>query len=126
MLDLFAAVPASQRPTIIAPEVGDSFEFGTSAYRAAEYTAAVVANVPAGVPMIVSNDAATWEAGAHVCGRNPMIGVLHGNYVGYDRLVTRLDFRTLHRGVETVVDRSAIDDLADLITFVFIEKYIDV
>ena len=87
MVDLFAALPPNERPTVVAPAVGPMFEFGTAAYRSSVYAAALQSGVPAGVPVIVSNDADTWAAAAYLSPRNPMIAVLHGNHVINDGLV---------------------------------------
>lgn len=89
MMDLFAALPADERPTLVGPLVGRTFEFGTSAYRASVYAAALEAEVPAGVPIIVSNDPDTWAAAAFFSPRNPMVAVLHGNHVTNDQLVLK-------------------------------------
>lgn len=87
MVDLFSALPPNERPTVVAPAVGSMFEFGTAAYRSSVYAAALQSGVPAGVPVIVSNDPDTWAAAAYLSPRNPMIAVLHGNHVINDRLV---------------------------------------
>ena len=89
MLDLFSALPPGDRPTVVAPVVGPTFEFGTAAYRSSVYAAALQSGVPAGVPVIVSNDPDTWAAAAYLSPRNPMIAVLHGNHVINDQLALR-------------------------------------
>jgi glycosyltransferase involved in cell wall biosynthesis len=89
MVELFSNLAPDERPTIVAPIVGPAFEFGTAAYRASVYAAALQSGVPADVPVIVSNDPDTWAAAAYLSPRNPMIAVLHGNHVINDRLVLR-------------------------------------
>ena len=77
------------RPHLAAPAVGDAYEFGTEAYRAGIYAAAVRESVPPGVPVITSDDPAAWRAAAWLAGRNPFIGVVHGQLDEYDALVRR-------------------------------------
>jgi len=89
MFDLFSALQPDERPTVVGPVVGPAFEFGTAAHRGSVYAAALKSGVPAGVPVIVSNDPDTWAAAAYLSPRNPMIAVLHGNHVINDRLVLR-------------------------------------
>lgn len=89
MVELFAAMPAAERPILVAPVVSATFEFGTSAYRSSVYAAALHTGVPSDVPVVVANDSDIWAAAAHLSPRNPMIAVLHGDYVGNDRLVMR-------------------------------------
>lgn len=89
MVDLFSALPPDERPAVVAPVVGPTFEFGTAAYRSSVYAAALRSGVPADVPVIVSNDPDTWAAAASLSPRNPMISVLHSNDVINDRLVLR-------------------------------------
>lgn len=89
MLELFGSLSPNERPTLVTPMVGRMFEFGTGAYRASVYAAALQAGVPRGVPIIVSNDPHTWAAAAYLSPRNPMIAVLHGNHVVNDQLVLK-------------------------------------
>lgn len=89
MVDIFAEMPAAERPIVVAPDVGAAFEFGTAAYRSSVYARAMRSGLPSGVPVVVADDPDTWAAAAYLSPRNPMIGVLHGDYVGYDRLVMR-------------------------------------
>lgn len=89
MAELCSDLPPGERPTVVAPLVGPTFEFGTAANRSSVYAAALQSGVPAGVPVIVSNDPDTWAAAAYLSPRNPMIAVLHGNHVINDRLVMR-------------------------------------
>jgi glycosyltransferase involved in cell wall biosynthesis len=87
--DILAAEAASDRPTLTTPVVGSAFEFGTEAYRASIYARALVAGVPAAVPVLVGDDSATWRAAASLSWRNPFIAVIHGEWPGYDSLVRR-------------------------------------
>jgi glycosyltransferase involved in cell wall biosynthesis len=87
--DLLTLQPPGARPLIRAPLVGDAYEFGTQAYRAGVYAGAVEQGVPPGVPVIVSDDPAAWRAAAWTAGRNPFIGVVHGELAEYDELVRR-------------------------------------
>jgi glycosyltransferase involved in cell wall biosynthesis len=85
--DMLDTLPIDDRPQIARVPVGDRFEFGTEAYRASVYAAAAVGAVPAGVPIIVSDDRAAWRAAAWLSGRNPFVAVVHGDWSGYDPLV---------------------------------------
>ena len=89
VLDLVSLSQPGDRPQIVAPEVSDAYEFGTEAYRAGIYATAVRNSVPAGVPLIVSDDPAAWRAAAWTANRNPFIAVIHGELGGYDLLVSR-------------------------------------
>jgi glycosyltransferase involved in cell wall biosynthesis len=55
------------------------FEFGTEAYRAGIYRELIVENIPAGTPIVISDDTAVWSAVASVADKYPMVGVLHGD-----------------------------------------------
>jgi glycosyltransferase involved in cell wall biosynthesis len=85
--DLLTQRDPAARPHLEAPTVGDGYEFGTEAYRAGIYASAVRKGVPAGVPLIVSDDPGAWRAAAWLAGRNPFIAVVHGELDLYDRLV---------------------------------------
>ena len=89
MAELSQAVRGTERPTLVAPRVGREFEFGTMGYRARIYARALERAIPAGVPVIVSDDPATWYAASLLAGRHPMIGVLHGQDHAYADLATR-------------------------------------
>ncbi len=69
--------PHRSNITILTERVGYEFEFGTDEYRAAIYNRIITGALPAGVPIIVSDDRAVWAGAATVANRNPMIGVLH-------------------------------------------------
>lgn len=88
MMELLNAAPPELRPTVVAPVVGWQFELGTSAYRRHVYAKAVLKGVPAGVPVIVSDDPAVWAAGALCARRNPLIGVLHADDRAYYELAS--------------------------------------
>jgi glycosyltransferase involved in cell wall biosynthesis len=87
--DILLAEPTSDQPKLGLPEVGSEYEFGTEAFRASVYTRATLATVPAGVPLIVSDDPSAWRAAAGLSTRNPFIAVIHGEWPGYDALITR-------------------------------------
>lgn len=87
--DMLEALPPNARPDVVRVDAGDRFEFGTQAYRASVYAAAATRGIPAGVPVIVSDDPAAWQAAAWISGRNPFIAVVHGDWSGYDLLLHR-------------------------------------
>lgn len=89
MMDLFAAMPDAERPILVAPAVGPTFEFGTAAYRSSVYAGALRSAVPSGVPVVVADDPGVWAAAAYLSPRNPMIAALHGDDVAYYQLATR-------------------------------------
>ncbi|MEJ7810324.1 MAG: glycosyltransferase family 4 protein [Gemmatimonadaceae bacterium] len=78
MVALVESCDADVRPTLVAPLAGQEFEFGTAAYRTSVYAAAA-REVPAGVPLVVSDDPSVWAAAASLATRNPFIGVLHSD-----------------------------------------------
>lgn len=75
----------AEAPTVISPQVGTSFEFGTSSIRRAVFREAL-GRLPAGVPVIVSDDPDVWHAAVQRADRNPVIGVLHADEDKYYRL----------------------------------------
>jgi glycosyltransferase involved in cell wall biosynthesis len=80
---LIGELPREQRPSLVTPSVGSRFELGTHGYRTAVYSKAVAASVPAGTPVIVSDDPDVWAAAARISGTYPMIGVLHADEPKY-------------------------------------------
>ena len=92
LVELLDTVSRATQPTRIEPAVGPEFELGTNAYRAGVYAHAAAASVPAGVPVVVSDDAAAWQAAERLADRNPFVGVLHADDRWYYDLVDR------HRG----------------------------
>ena len=75
--------------TLVSPDVDHVFELGTADYRARSYARALIENVPAGVPVIVSDDPDVWAGAARVAHRHPMIGVMHADDVAYYQLAKR-------------------------------------
>jgi len=62
----------------ISMRVGREFEFGTQAYRAFVYKKLLL-NLPAGTPVILSDDPAVWEAACAMHDTYPVVGVLHAD-----------------------------------------------
>ncbi|MGI9077736.1 MAG: glycosyltransferase, partial [Gemmatimonadaceae bacterium] len=89
MADLLDQLPTPERPAIAARDAGSEFEYGTEAYRAGVYAQLLRASVPAGIPVIVSDDRAVWRGGAALATRNPLIGVLHSDDAPYYELARR-------------------------------------
>ncbi|MES2702819.1 MAG: glycosyltransferase family 4 protein [Bacteroidota bacterium] len=71
--------PFTGKVKLVSQPVNFLFEFGTEAYRAGIYRNLVIKQVPAGTPIIVSDDGAVWMAAASVADKYPMAGVLHGD-----------------------------------------------
>ena len=87
--DLVESVASGLQPKRVEPVVGPEFELGTSAYRASVYARAALEEIPPGAPVIVSDDAAAWAAGAMLAGRNPFVGVLHADDTWYYELAAQ-------------------------------------
>jgi glycosyltransferase involved in cell wall biosynthesis len=68
--------------TIIKATVGYEFEFGTEDYRAFVYKK-LIARLPPGTPLILSDDYANWEAATSLNAAYPIIGVLHADEKHY-------------------------------------------
>lgn len=86
IVQLAAEAPPGARPEVITWPLDVTFEFGTGSHRAFTYASEIERSVPAGVPVIMSDDAAVWAGAAMVSGRNPLIGVVHSDedtYYGY-------------------------------------------
>jgi glycosyltransferase involved in cell wall biosynthesis len=75
-----------ERVRVVSPRVDYVFELGTPEYRARVYARAGRVGIPAGVPLIVSDDPDVWRAAALVADRNPFIGVMHADDEAYYRL----------------------------------------
>jgi len=86
IVELAAEAAAGARPEIITWPLDVTFEYGTSSHRAFTYAGEIERSVPAGVPVVVSDDAAVWAGAAMMSARNPLIGVVHSDeatYYGY-------------------------------------------
>ena len=101
----------SNRPEIVAPRVGPVFELGTASHRTGTYRRAVLRGVPAGVPLVVSNDPDVWRAAAQLANRNPLIGVLHADEPPYYDLVREFGNAT---SVMVAVSRRIAREAADV------------
>lgn len=91
MLQIIA--PKNKSVHILTANVGYEFEFGTPAYRAFIYRQ-MIAQLPAGTPVILSDDAAVWQAATtmqHTC---PVVGVLHADEQYYYNLAAQYYART--------------------------------
>lgn len=89
VVELFAEQAPSGGPHLIAPDVGWEFEFGTEAYRAGVLERAVSGGVPSGVPLVMTDDPATWLACARLAEHHPMVGVMHSDDPHYYELAHR-------------------------------------
>ena len=63
---------------IIKSAVGREFEFGTPEYRAFVYKK-LLAQLPLGTPVILSDDDVVWKAATYMHASFPLIGVLHAD-----------------------------------------------
>jgi glycosyltransferase involved in cell wall biosynthesis len=82
MIQLLARYPDVQ---VTKAMVGSEFEFGTQRYRAHIY-ASLLAMLPPGTPVILSDDASVWQGATSLSGSYPLIGVLHSDESHYYEL----------------------------------------
>ena len=73
---------------IFKAKAGGEFEFGTIEYRAYVYKK-LLAQLPSGTPVIVSDDIAVWEAATSLHKSYPVVGVLHADEEQYYRLAEK-------------------------------------
>lgn len=73
---------------ILSAKAGSEFEFGTTEYRAYVYRK-LIATLPIGTPIILSDDVAVWEAATSLHRSFPVIGVLHADEDQYYRLAEK-------------------------------------
>ena len=73
---------------IISAKAGREFEFGTQRYREFVYKQ-LLAKVPKGTPVILSDDVAIWEAATFMNGTYPVVGVLHADEEHYYTLAEK-------------------------------------
>jgi glycosyltransferase involved in cell wall biosynthesis len=110
VLELLASCAAPSAPVVIAPVVGEGYEFGTEAYRASVYAEGVRASVPAGVPLVVTDDPAAWRGAASLGARHPLVGVMHSDDDPYYALARRFGGRV--SGMVCVSERVRLRTLA--------------
>lgn len=67
-------------------KAGREFEFGTPEYVVYTYKQLLLQNVPAGVPIILSDDKSVWAAAASLHNTYPIVGVLHADDNAYYQL----------------------------------------
>jgi glycosyltransferase involved in cell wall biosynthesis len=72
-------LPEHRNLNLIAPLKSRTFELGTKKGRSIDYAISVIKNVPAGTPVILSDDTAIWTAGKLISRQYPVIGVLHSD-----------------------------------------------
>jgi glycosyltransferase involved in cell wall biosynthesis len=74
---------------IASQKVGREFEFGTPNYNAYTYQKLILANVPPGTPIILSDDRTVWQAACSLRGTYPIVGVLHADEPHYYALAQK-------------------------------------
>ena len=79
--------------TVISTKVSFEFEFGTMEYRTWVYKK-LIALLPAGTPLILSDDTAVWNAAAELQSSYFIVGVLHADEPYYYRLAEKYHSRT--------------------------------
>lgn len=75
---LVQLVKEEKKINIITAPAGITFEFGSLEYKAGIYKQ-LLTRLPAGTPVIISDDGAVWEAATFFNDSFPVIGVLHGD-----------------------------------------------
>ncbi len=83
LIQLLAKEPNGVK--IISAKAGYEFEFGTAEYRAYVYKQLLV-KLPAGTPIILSDDRVVWEAATALYELYPVVGVLHADEEQYYKL----------------------------------------
>lgn len=84
MMQLLTKAP--NKVNIGSVKVGREFEFGTPAYVAYVYKKLLLANIPLGTPIILSDDSTVWAAAAALHQSYPLVGVLHADEPHYYHL----------------------------------------
>jgi glycosyltransferase involved in cell wall biosynthesis len=69
--------------------VGREFEFGTPDYNCYIYKKLLLATIPPGTPIILSDDATVWRAAVELAATYPLVGVLHADEDHYYQLAAR-------------------------------------
>ncbi|MCW3124002.1 MAG: hypothetical protein JWQ38_3494 [Flavipsychrobacter sp.] len=90
MLQLLAK--DGNKVNVIKSSAGYEFEFGTDEYRAYVYKK-LLARLPAGTPVILSDSAPTWDAATALYGSYPVVGVLHADEKHYYNLAAKYHSR---------------------------------
>lgn len=83
-------------------KVGREFEFGTPEYLEYIYKKALLATVPPGVPLILSDDKSVWAAAVSLHDTYPIVGVLHADEDAYYNLTKKY-----HKYADILVSVSA-------------------
>ncbi len=83
-------------------KVGREFEFGTPEYLEYIYKKTLLATVPRGVPVILSDDKSVWAAAVSLHQTYPIVGVLHADENAYYELT-----RKYHKLTDILVSVSA-------------------
>ncbi len=73
---------------IVSAKADSEFEFGTRQYREFVYKQLLL-KVPNGIPVILSDDAAVWEAATFLHSTHPVVGVLHADEEHYYALAEK-------------------------------------
>ena len=89
VVELVESRPPSERPELLSPPVGPEFEFGTEGYRARVYADAIRSAIPAGSPVVTTDDPAAWRGAAAAADRYALIGAVHNDDDQYYRLALR-------------------------------------
>jgi glycosyltransferase involved in cell wall biosynthesis len=77
---------------VLSEPAGYEFEFGTPAYRALIYKR-LIAKLPPGTPLILSDDHCVWEAATYMQGAYPIVGVMHADENFYYALAAKYHSR---------------------------------
>jgi glycosyltransferase involved in cell wall biosynthesis len=89
VVELVESRPLAERPELFSPVVGPEFELGTEGYRACVYADAIRSAIPAGSPLVTTDDPAAWRGAAAAADRYAFIGVVHNDHDEHYRLARR-------------------------------------
>ncbi len=87
MMQLLTKKP--NKVKIARAKVGREFEFGTPAFNAHTYKQLLLQNVPAGTPLIISDDPTVWRSACELSATYPVVAVLHADEAPYYQLAAQ-------------------------------------
>ena len=87
MVQLLRKVP--NKVHLVSKSVGREFEFGLPEYNAFVYKKLMIASVPVGTPVILSDDPVVWQAACDLKNSYPIVGVLHADEPHYYKLAEK-------------------------------------
>ncbi len=80
---------SNNKVKLVTCKVGRAFEFGNPEYCAYVYKKLLADYIPAGIPIILSDDKTVWQAAVSLHVSYPLVGVLHADEEAYYTLAKR-------------------------------------